>query len=101
MKMAIVHDLAECIVGDITPFCGVSVEEKHAREEAAITGLCKDLPEDIGSELVNLWKVSWLVDILPCELPKLKIPRYDYSVCLTLSVVAYGPITNAFISLSF
>ncbi len=58
MKMAIVHDLAECIVGDITPFCGVSVEEKHAREEAAITGLCKDLPEDIGSELVNLWKVS-------------------------------------------
>ncbi len=59
MKMAIVHDLAECIVGDITPFCGVSVEEKHAREEAAITGLCKDLPEDIGSELVNLWKVSW------------------------------------------
>lgn len=31
--MAIVHDLAECIVGDITPFCGVSLEEKHARED--------------------------------------------------------------------
>lgn len=33
MKMAIVHDLAECVVGDITPFCGISTEEKHAREE--------------------------------------------------------------------
>ncbi|KAM3172256.1 hypothetical protein ACTXT7_014933, partial [Hymenolepis weldensis] len=33
MKMAIVHDLAECIVGDITPFCGISKQEKHRREE--------------------------------------------------------------------
>ncbi len=30
--MALVHDLAECLVGDITPFCGVSREEKHKRE---------------------------------------------------------------------
>lgn len=35
MKMAIIHDLAECIVGDITPFCGVSKEDKHAREEVS------------------------------------------------------------------
>lgn len=32
IKMALVHDLAECLVGDITPFCGVSREEKHKRE---------------------------------------------------------------------
>ncbi|KAL5107508.1 5'-deoxynucleotidase HDDC2 [Taenia crassiceps] len=56
MKMAIVHDLAECVVGDITPFCGISTEEKHAREEAAMKSLCKELPSDIGSELFNLWK---------------------------------------------
>lgn len=30
--MALVHDIAECIVGDITPFCGVSKEEKKRRE---------------------------------------------------------------------
>lgn len=35
MKMAIVHDLAESIVGDITPFCGVSKEEKYKREEVS------------------------------------------------------------------
>ena len=32
MKLALVHDLAECIVGDITPFCGVSPQEKEKRE---------------------------------------------------------------------
>lgn len=30
--MALIHDIAECIVGDITPFCGVSKEEKQKQE---------------------------------------------------------------------
>ena len=25
--------MAECIVGDITPYCGVSKEEKHTKEK--------------------------------------------------------------------
>ena len=33
IKMALVHDLAESIVGDITPSCGVSKDEKHRREK--------------------------------------------------------------------
>lgn len=33
IKMALVHDLAESIVGDITPQCGVSRDEKCKREE--------------------------------------------------------------------
>lgn len=36
MEMALVHDLAESIVGDITPNCGVSVQDKHEREAAAM-----------------------------------------------------------------
>lgn len=32
--MALVHDMAECIVGDIAPSDNVSKEEKHRREEA-------------------------------------------------------------------
>lgn len=32
IKMTVVHDLAECIVGDITPHCNVSREEKLRRE---------------------------------------------------------------------
>jgi len=32
MKLALVHDLAECIVGDIAPADNVSKTEKHRRE---------------------------------------------------------------------
>ena len=35
MKMSLVHDLAECIVGDITPTCGISKEEKNKREKVS------------------------------------------------------------------
>lgn len=41
MQMALIHDLAECIVGDITPHCGVSPDEKHRREDAAMEMICK------------------------------------------------------------
>lgn len=33
MKVCMVHDLAEAVVGDITPYDGVSKEEKRALEE--------------------------------------------------------------------
>lgn len=36
MKLALVHDVAEAIVGDITPTCGVSDEEKYALEAGAV-----------------------------------------------------------------
>jgi len=61
MKLALVHDLAECIVGDITPFCGVSPAEKHQREDAAMQELAQ-LAGPCGSELYCLYKVkvsSW------------------------------------------
>lgn len=53
---ALVHDLAESIVGDITPMCGVSKEEKQRREMAAmheISGLIQ--PE--GALLMELFEV--------------------------------------------
>lgn len=36
IRMAIVHDVAESIVGDITPHCKVSKEEKARMERDAI-----------------------------------------------------------------
>jgi putative hydrolase of HD superfamily len=33
VRMALVHDLAESIVGDITPYCGISKKEKFKQEE--------------------------------------------------------------------
>lgn len=41
MKLALVHDMAECIVGDITPYCGVSKDEKHAKERVSVWALIK------------------------------------------------------------
>ena len=37
--MALVHDMAEALVGDITPFCGLSKEEKKQKEEVMGTVL--------------------------------------------------------------
>ncbi|KAF9921607.1 HD domain-containing protein 2 [Linnemannia zychae] len=57
IKMAIVHDLAESLVGDITPYDGVSVEDKHAQERNAMQYLCHDLlgwtPQ--AQEISALW----------------------------------------------
>ncbi|XP_022188562.1 5'-deoxynucleotidase HDDC2 isoform X3 [Nilaparvata lugens] len=39
IQLSLVHDMAECIVGDITPHCGVPVEEKHKRETEAMQKL--------------------------------------------------------------
>ncbi|KAF9135254.1 HD domain-containing protein 2 [Mortierella sp. 14UC] len=43
IKMAIVHDLAESLVGDITPYDGVTVEDKHTQERNAMHHLCHEL----------------------------------------------------------
>lgn len=80
--MALVHDLAEADVGDITPVCGVSHEEKTRREsvrpsrrnqtkcpdgtkidnhstntQAAMTRICSLLPKTsiAGLRLKSLW----------------------------------------------
>ncbi|KJH52951.1 HD domain protein [Dictyocaulus viviparus] len=37
VTMSLVHDLAEAIVGDITPHCGVDADEKYNRENEACT----------------------------------------------------------------
>lgn len=41
MEMALVHDLAEAVVGDITPYCGVSREDKRNREFVAMEDIAK------------------------------------------------------------
>lgn len=34
IRMALVHDLGEAIVGDITPHCGVTDQDKYEQEKA-------------------------------------------------------------------
>jgi putative hydrolase of HD superfamily len=56
MKMALVHDLGESIVGDITPDDPVTPEEKHAREASAMATICSYLPTWSASEVLALWQ---------------------------------------------
>ncbi|XP_036011880.1 5'-deoxynucleotidase HDDC2 isoform X4 [Mus musculus] len=45
IRLALVHDMAECIVGDIAPADNIPKEEKHRREERRRGGIayCKRL----------------------------------------------------------
>ncbi|KAM6991791.1 5'-deoxynucleotidase HDDC2 isoform 2-T2 [Tautogolabrus adspersus] len=56
IKLALVHDMAECIVGDIAPSDNISKEEKHRREEEAMRHLSSLLPEGLKQEIYGLWE---------------------------------------------
>ncbi|KAH9623389.1 hypothetical protein KSS87_021930 [Heliosperma pusillum] len=56
VKMAIVHDIAEAIVGDITPCDGISKEEKNRREQEALDHMCNVLGGGSrAQEIHDLW----------------------------------------------
>ncbi|KAJ1433558.1 HD/PDEase domain [Sesbania bispinosa] len=57
VKMAIVHDIAEAIVGDISPLDGISKAEKSQGEQAALDHMCKVLGEGSrANEISDLWR---------------------------------------------
>jgi 5'-deoxynucleotidase YfbR-like HD superfamily hydrolase len=53
MKMALIHDLGESKIGDITPYDGVSEEIKKTKEDNAISQIFQDLPREVG--YLQLW----------------------------------------------
>jgi len=57
IKLAIIHDIAECIVGDITPTCGVSDEDKFNLESQGITKLKEMIGSNTlaGDDIESLW----------------------------------------------
>lgn len=59
VKIALVHDIAESLVGDITPFEGVSKEEKHRRESETIDYLV-EIIEEYNPRFANEMKELWL-----------------------------------------
>ena len=67
MKIALVHDLAECIVGDITPFCGISPEEKEQKERVCMI-ICNNLVVEQNS-FENIFS-----NIVPCNLNNAECP---------------------------
>lgn len=60
-RIALVHDMAEALVGDITPRDGVSKAEKARREDAVMRFLATDLlggydSGDAGREFLGLFR---------------------------------------------
>ncbi|KAL3277119.1 hypothetical protein HHI36_012475 [Cryptolaemus montrouzieri] len=56
LQLALVHDLAECIVGDITPRDNVPEDKKHAMEDEAMKKITSCLGSEVGSLIYNLYK---------------------------------------------
>lgn len=56
LTMALIHDLAESIVGDITPYDRITRKEKTRREAVAFKKLVFSLSKKVQSELLKLWK---------------------------------------------
>ncbi|WFD43249.1 hypothetical protein MPSI1_001908 [Malassezia psittaci] len=86
VMMALVHDLAEAQVGDLTPLCNVSKDEKQRLERSAIEYFTKDLLQDstAGRHIRSLWEEyeqrsseeSRLVKDLDCF--ELCLQAYEY-----------------------
>ncbi|KAJ4263985.1 hypothetical protein NW762_006023 [Fusarium torreyae] len=55
MKMCLFHDIAESVVGDITPFSGVSKTEKGRREASTIEYIATRWPGRYTAEIQELW----------------------------------------------
>lgn len=57
VKMSLVHDLAECLVGDLVVDRGGktvgSLKDKHQKEAIAIRKIFRGLPQ--GNKLISLW----------------------------------------------
>lgn len=56
-RLAIVHDIAEALAGDIAPSDGIPKEEKHRLEVNALTTMCNAIGHDeaVAEEIKELW----------------------------------------------
>lgn len=60
-KMALIHDMAESLVGDITPVDNISKEEKRRREATTMDYVCKGLLGNVfgglsGDDIRSVWQ---------------------------------------------
>lgn len=60
-KMALIHDMAESLVGDITPIDGVSKSEKSRRETDTMDYLCNSILGNVhggapGKHIRDIWQ---------------------------------------------
>ncbi len=61
LKMALLHDLAESIIGDFMPD-EISKENKKTAEDEAMNEIFAKLPENIAQQYENIWNEYTLVN---------------------------------------
>lgn len=84
MKMCMVHDVAESVVGDITPFSGVFKTEKARRETATIEYIATRWSGPHTSELRELWH-----EFETAETPEAQFAQDIDKIDLLLQAVEY------------
>ncbi len=56
MRMALIHDLGEAIIGDLTPLDAAKIETKERDETEAIEEIFSSLPKQLGEKYLHLWR---------------------------------------------
>jgi len=76
IKMALLHDLAESITGDLTPD-KISKKNKHKKENLAMKQILKNLPSKVSESYFEIWseyqKKSTQEAILVHDIDKLEM----------------------------
>lgn len=60
VRISLVHDLAESLVGDITPYDPMTKEEKHRREYETIKYLCKEIISPFNPTAAKEIEEDWV-----------------------------------------
>lgn len=55
IRICIVHDLGEAISGDVPAVAQRAGDDRAARERADLVTLCTPLPDDLKTEIIDLW----------------------------------------------
>ena len=76
VQMALVHDIAEALVGDLTPHDGVAKTEKHRLESAALETMISTLPDDSTKHIRQLWQ-EYTSQATECATLVKNIDRYE------------------------
>jgi putative hydrolase of HD superfamily len=90
LKLALVHDIGEAYVGDITPNDNVAPEDKRQRESEAIQTIFEKLPN--GGQLIAHWHEYEAQETAEAKFVK-QIDRFEFA--MQASVYEHQGIVDA------
>merc|ERR1712130_675294 len=95
VKMALVHDIAEGEIGDITPTHNISKAKKQELEKKAIHNLCQTLDPELGKEVEILWEEYEANEtaeaklVKDCDRLEMLIQAYEYEQAQSINLQCF------------